>query len=83
VKTFAVAVDAASTVLLPVVDELAAAFLGGDRTAVAAVLADPRLAPVRAKSSPVVLDVAEPRLTVLREFPDQFLAISIRLNHLA
>lgn len=83
VKAFAVAADAASTVLLPVVDELAAAFLGGDRTAVTAVLADPRLAPVRAKSSPVVLDVAEPRLAVLREFPDHFLPISIRLNHLA
>lgn len=83
VKAFAVAADAASTVLLPVVDELAAAFLGGDRTAVTTVLADPRLAPVRAKSSPVVLDVAEPRLAVLREFPDHFLPISIRLNHLA
>ena len=57
-------------------------FLGGDRTAVTAVLADPRLAPVEAKSGRV-LAVAEPRLAVLREFPDQFLAISIRLNHLA
>jgi hypothetical protein len=82
-KAYAAAADAASTVLLPAVDQLTAVFLGGDRTAVTAVLADSRLAPVRAKSSPVVLNVAEPRLAVLREFPDQFLAISIRLNHLA
>jgi hypothetical protein len=47
------------------------------------VLTDPRLATVRAKSSPDVLAVADPRLAVLRAFPDQFLAIRIRLNHLA
>ena len=82
-KAYAAAAEAASTVLLPAVDELAAVFLGGDRTAVTAVLADRRLAPVRAKSSPTVLAVAEPRLAVLREFPDQFLAINIRLNSLA
>jgi hypothetical protein len=82
-KAYAAAADAASTVLLPAVDQLTAVFLGGDRTAVTAVLADSRLAPVRAKSRPVVLPVAEPRLAVLRKFPDQFLAISIRLNHLA
>jgi Actinobacteria/chloroflexi VLRF1 release factor len=82
-KAYAAAADVASTVLLPAVDELAAVFLGGDRTAVTAVLADPRLAPVQAKSRPGVLAVAEPRLAVLREFADQFLAISIRLNSLA
>jgi hypothetical protein len=82
-RAYAAAADAASTVLLPAVDELAVVFLGGDRTAVTAVLADPRLAPVEAKSGRSVLAVAEPRLAVLREFPDQFLAISIRLNHLA
>ena len=82
-KAYAAAAEAASTVLLPAVEELTAVFLGGDRTAVTAVLADQRLAPVRAKSSPGVLAVAEPRLAVLREFADQFLAISIRLNSLA
>jgi hypothetical protein len=82
-KAYAAAAEVASTVLLPAVDELAAVFLGGDRTGVTAVLADPRLAPVQAKSSPGVLAVAEPRLAVLREFADQFLAISIRLNSLA
>jgi len=83
VKAYAAAADVATTVLLPAVDELAAVFLGGDRTAVTTVLADPRLATVRARSSPDVLVVAEPRLAVLRAFPDQFLAIRIRLNPLA
>ena len=82
-KAYAAAADAASTVLLPAVDELTTVILGGDRPAVTAVLADSRLAAIRAKSSPGVLPVAEPRLAVLREFPDQFLAVSIRLNHLA
>ena len=82
-KAFAAAADAASSVLLPVVDELTTVILGGDRTAVTAVLAASRLAPIQAKSSSTVLPVAEPRLSVLRAFPDQFLAIPIRLNHLA
>jgi hypothetical protein len=82
-KAFAAAADAASSVLLPVVDELTTVILGGDRTAVTAVLAASRLAPIQAKSSSSVLPVAEPRLKVLRAFPDQFLAIRIRLNHLA
>jgi hypothetical protein len=82
-KAYAAAADAASTVLLPAVDELATVMLGGDRPAVTSVLADPRLAPIRAKISSGVVPVAEPRLAVLREFPDQFLAVSIRLNHLA
>src|SRR5215217_4826239 len=82
-KAYAAAADVASTVLLPAVDELAAVFLGGDRTAVTTVLADPRLVTVQAKSSPDVLAVADPRLAVLRAFPDQFLAIRIHLNHLA
>jgi Actinobacteria/chloroflexi VLRF1 release factor len=82
-KAYAAAADAAWTVLLPAVDELTTVILGGDRPAVTAVLADSRLAPIRAKSSPGVLPVAEPRQAVLREFPDQFLAVSIRLNHLA
>ena len=83
VKAYAAAADVATTVLLPAVDELAAVFLGGDRTAVTTVLADPRLVTVQAKSSPDVLAVADPRLAVLRAFPDQFLAIRIHLNHLA
>jgi hypothetical protein len=82
-KVYAAAADAALTVLLPTVNELTTVILGGDRTAVSAALADSRLAPIRARSSPAVLPVAEPRLAVLRAFPDQFLAVTIALNHLA
>ena len=82
-KAYQLAADAASAVLLPAVGDLETIFLGGDRTGVEAVLADFRLSPVRAKASSHVLPVAEPRLPVLRAFPDQFLAVLIRLNDLA
>jgi hypothetical protein len=82
-KAYAAAADVAATVLLPAIDDLATVFLGGDRLAVTEVLSDSRLAPVRDKAGRAVLPVAEPRLAVLRAFPDQFLAVRIRLNHLA
>jgi putative intracellular protease/amidase len=81
-KAYQLAAEAASAVLLPAVDDLETIFLGGDRTGAEAVLADSRLSPVRAKASSHVLPVAEPRLSVLRAFPDQFLAVPIRLNDL-
>jgi hypothetical protein len=82
-KAYQSAADAAVSVLLPTVDDLETIGLGGDRTGVEAVLADSRMSPVRAKASSHVLPVAEPRLSVLRAFPDQFLAVRIRLNDLA
>jgi Actinobacteria/chloroflexi VLRF1 release factor len=82
-KAYQLAADAASAVLLPAVDDLETVFLGGDRPGVEGVLADSRLSPVRAKVGSHVLPVAEPRLAVLRAFPDQFLAVLIRLNDLA
>jgi len=81
-KAYQLAAEAASAVLLPAVDDLETIFLGGDRAGAEAVLADSRLPPVRAKASSHVLPVAEPRLSVLRAFPDQFLAVPIRLNDL-
>jgi Actinobacteria/chloroflexi VLRF1 release factor len=82
-KAYKSAADAAAAVLLPMLDDLAAVVLGGDRSAVDSVLADGRLQPVRATCSTHVLPVGEPRLAVLRAFPDQFLAVQIRLNDLA
>ena len=82
-KAYQLAADAASAVLLPAVGDLETILLGGDRAGVEAVLADSRLSPVRAKASSHVLPVAEPRLPVLRAFPDQFLVVLIRLNDLA
>lgn len=82
-KAYQSAANAAVSILLPTVDDLETIVLGGDRTGVEAVLADSRLSPVRAKASSHVLPVAEPRLSVLQAFPDQFLAVRIRLNDLA
>jgi hypothetical protein len=82
-KAFEAAAEAAAAVLLPVLDHLEAVFLGGDRAAIGAVLDDPRLAAVRAKAGPAIWPVPEPRRRVLEAFPDQFLAVRIRLNRLA
>ena len=52
--------------------------LGGDRRALDEVLADARLAPLRALATGRVLDVPDPRLAVLRETPQRFLATVVR-----
>jgi Actinobacteria/chloroflexi VLRF1 release factor len=70
-------------VLLPVAAGLDAIVTGGDRAAVAAVLADPRLAalPALAAKCPTrPLAVPDPRLAVLRATPEQFLAVRIAIH---
>jgi Actinobacteria/chloroflexi VLRF1 release factor len=57
---------------------LDAVILGGDRRALDAVLADPRLEPLRALATGRILDVPDPRLDVLRSMPDRFLATIVR-----
>ena len=57
---------------------LDAVVLGGDRGAVTAVLADPRLAAVRALAGARVFDVPDPRRAVLEAMPDRFLATVVR-----
>jgi len=59
--------------------ELEAVVLGGDRSALATVLEDPRLAAVRALAVERVLAVPEPRLRVLEATPDAFLATVVRV----
>jgi len=66
------AADVAARVLLD--RPLDALVLGGDRRALDTVLADPRLAPLRALESGRVLDVPDPRLAVLRAMPERFTA---------
>lgn len=61
------AADAVARVLLPVAEGLDAVVLGGDRSALATLGEDRRLAGLLARAEPRVLDVAEPRLAVLRE----------------
>jgi hypothetical protein len=52
--------------------------LGGDRRALDEVMADQRLARVRALVADRVIDVPDPRLTVLRDTPQLFLATVVR-----
>jgi hypothetical protein len=71
--------DIAAQLLLPALGELAAVVTGGDRRAVDAVLSDPRLGAVAAARAERFLEVAEPRLAVLRAAVAQSRAIRIRL----
>jgi hypothetical protein len=77
------AADEAARVLLPHLNQLSAVATGGDKAAVEAVLADPRLQALRPLVLPQVFPVPDPRLRVLQAFSEQFLALTIRLNELA
>jgi len=77
------AADLAVRILLPRLGQLDAVATGGDRPAIAAVLADPRLAPLEPLVLPRTHPVPDPRLAVLRDFPEQFLAVEVELNALA
>src|SRR5437879_6414738 len=72
------AADAAAAVLLPAAASLDAVVAGGDRRAVDGVLADPRLASLRALLAPRLLDVPDPRSRVLEDSPRLFRALPIR-----
>ncbi len=67
-------------VLVPAVARLDAVVTGGDRRAVEAIMADPRLAPLAPLVSSRFLDVAEPRLAVLREAATRARAVVIRIR---
>ncbi len=82
-QAYAEAADVAVAQLVPRLAELEAVVGGGDRVAVHAVLADPRLTGVLALLREPVLPTPDPRLRVLVAFSDQFRAISIWLNALA
>ena len=77
---YAEAAEVAATLLLPHLGDLAAVVGGGDAVGVHAVLADPRLAPLRALLQPRVLPTPDPRLRVLQAFGDQLRAVRITLN---
>ncbi len=74
---FAAAADAAVRVLTD--GRVEALVAGGDRPAVRAVLADPRLAGLPAPSPPW-LQVKDPKLRVLVATPEQFRALRVRLR---
>ena len=72
------AADVAARILLPQAARLDALVTGGDRGAIEAVLGDPRLAPLRPRVAARVLDVPDPRLSVLRATPDRFRTTILR-----
>jgi hypothetical protein len=78
--SFADAADTCARVLLPRVAELDALICGGDRTAIEAVLADRRLAPLAALRQPPLLTGPDPRLRVLQATPEQFRTVQVTLD---
>ena len=75
------AADAAARVLLPELDGCDAVVLGGDRRAIELLRADPRLAPVFARAEPAVLDVPEPRRSVLDDAAQRARCARITVIH--
>ncbi len=73
------AAQAAVDVLLPHAATLQGLVPGGERTAVAGVLADRRLGPLRALPTGAFLDVPDPRLAVLRAAVPQARAVRLRV----
>ena len=71
--------DTAVRVLVPAVNRLDAVVVGGERTAVDAVLADPRLAPLRPLVTGRLLDGPDPRQAVLVASYAQLRAVWIRV----
>jgi hypothetical protein len=82
-QAYGEAADVVAAVLLPHLAELTAVVGGGDQAGVHAVLADPRLASLRALLQPRVLPTPDPRLRVLQAFGDQLREVRITLNALA
>lgn len=76
---FADAADVAARILLPEQGKLDALICGGDHAAVAAALADTRLAGLLPLRRPPFLPVPDPRLKVLQATPDQFLTVTLHL----
>jgi hypothetical protein len=73
------AADNVVRILVPEVARLDAVVLGGDRSAVDEVLTDRRLEPLLPLVTGRLLDVPDPRLTVLQGTPDLFRSVRIRL----
>ncbi|MFG3438607.1 acVLRF1 family peptidyl-tRNA hydrolase [Nonomuraea sp. NPDC047897] len=73
------AAETALRVLSPHLADLEAVVLGGDRRAVDALRADRRLAPLLALEAGPFLTVPDPKLAVLRDTPELFRAVRIRV----
>ncbi len=85
-RAFAEAAEDAANLLQPHLAELEALVLGGDGTAVRAVLETPGLEELRALAAAgrhPVYSVPDPNRGVLKEFGTTYRAVPIRLNELA
>ena len=74
------AAETAGEVVLPLLSRLDAVVTGGDRTALHAVLADPRLSRLRPLVTARILDVPDPRARVLRDSLQACRAIRVTLS---
>ncbi|RSM61574.1 hypothetical protein DMH03_22120 [Amycolatopsis sp. WAC 01376] len=74
------AADDAFEVLLPQLSEVDAVVLGGDRRALETLREDRRLAPLFKRAERRVLDIAEPRRTVLDDAAERAVAVEITLS---
>lgn len=75
------AADTIHRILVANLDSLAAVVTAGDRAAVDAILADPRLAVLTDKLAPPHIgDVGEPKLAILKELPKKFWTVRIHLT---
>jgi hypothetical protein len=79
-EALAAAADTAAAVFGQFAGKLDAVVLGGDRQAIAGMRDDPRLRPYFKLAVERFLTVPDPKLTVLRGTPRQFLAVRIRLT---
>ncbi|MGW5707275.1 acVLRF1 family peptidyl-tRNA hydrolase [Amycolatopsis japonica] len=66
-------------VLVPQLSEVDAVVLGGDRRALETLREDRRLAPLFERAEPRVLDIPEPRRTVLEDAAERAVAVEITL----
>jgi hypothetical protein len=67
-------------VLVPRLSEVDAVVLGGDRRGLGELRADPRLAPLFARAEPRVLEIGEPRRSVLEEAAVRALSVQVTLR---
>ncbi|KFU80182.1 hypothetical protein SAMN04489729_1947 [Amycolatopsis lurida] len=74
------AADDAFEVLVPQLSEVDAVVLGGDRRALESLREDNRLAPLFQRAEARVLDIAEPRRTVLEDAAERAVAVQITLT---
>ncbi|ANN16865.1 hypothetical protein SD37_15215 [Amycolatopsis orientalis] len=74
------AAEDAFEVLVPQLSEVDAVVLGGDRRALETLRENRRLTPLFARAEPRVLDIAEPRRTVLDDAAERAIAVEITLS---